>query len=510
MADRVFAVVGETIELYVEAEAHFSGDVLVSFAADVVDNETKVQDIVLFDERLRAEKTAVRTANAPPSVRASLIKWKVNVAKDERFLGRTATLAFTVEGDDEQLGLPLRATSANELRIVSIGVTKNAACMRIMLHEFPKQENGTLTVDRDRLLAVVEALTPAQRRLLVAHAKAKPEGRLVVFLTLIPSGDRRMFADFGGGRESVVPNASFAVFACRDLETEGISLVCFTEHFLINTKNGPTRELLASRQGGKPPTVWRSRDNAAPPKFRIASQLPLAENDGVIWSCLYASNGKNVMRGNTIHGIINTIGCWMLFRNYNWPVSKAREFERLYMRMRQMQAANASVAAIRKFLAEELVKLGYDVVKPAAGEANSSRKYMTLDHNWAYPRFFHDIVGIKYFARTWMFGGPDPLTHERNPAGLDFEPTMKVAELGQPTPTNTPDEEGCTMHDFERRLRNPDKSSRIPIDDTLFRPNVLGFSATRKFIPQTSRFGDMSAAELEACSWADVYLYDGA
>jgi hypothetical protein len=508
MADPIFAVVGETIELYIEAEDHFEGTVTVSFVASVVDEAAKVEDLVLFDETLTAKATTVRTPNAPPEVRASVIAWKVNVAKDERFRGRTATLSFTVEGAGLRDGTPVHAVSTNELQIVSIGVTTNPACLRIMLHEFPNDDLGVPIVDRERLFEEVEKLTPAQRRLLLAHAKASPEGRLVVFLTRIPSGDRRMRADFGGGTESAIPNASFAVFACRDLAKDGISLVCFTEHFLINTKNGSTQLLLASRQDGKPPSEWRSRDNPSPPRFCIASQQPGPDNDGVIWSCIYAANGKNVMKRNTMHGIINTIGCWMLFRNYNWPRDKAREFERVFIRGRQLQGAGASVGAIRKARQAMLTPLGYDVLEATATETNSMTKFAGFDRNFAYLWFFHDIVGVKYFSKLWEFGGPLPINNDFDVAGLNFRKTFPVSEIGKPTPTNTPDELGCTMHSFKNQLRGPDGKPMFKLDDSLLRPNVLGFQTTKKFIPQHARYGDMSAAELKDCAWADLYLYD--
>ena len=507
MADSVIAVTGETIELYVEADDHFGGDVVVSFAASVEDAEAKTEDLVFFEERLQATQTAVRTPNAPPAVKASLIRWKVNVAKDERFRGRTATLSFVVEGDDKALGLPLRAVSTNELHIVSIGVTRNAACLRIMLHEFSKLDKGALVVDRERLDDEVDKLTVAQRRLLLAHAKESPQGRLVVFITRIPTGSRRMCADFGSGAEAAVPNASFAVYACRDLDKDGIQLVCFTEHFLVNTKNGATQLLLASRQGGKAPAVWRNRDNPSPPKFRIASQRPASENDGLIWSCVYAVNGRNVMKNNTVHGILNTIGCWMLFRNYNWPVTHVRQFEQVFLRMRQLHAANVSNEAIRKAVQIMLLPFGYDVPETTATESSSATKFAVFDRNWAYNWFFHDIVGIKYFAKFWRFGGEREITHDVNVAGLEFRKTFSLADAGRPTPTNTADELGCTMHEPDRQLR-VDKKPVFSIDDSLLRPNALGFSATQKFIPQRSRFGDLTAAELEGCAWADVYFYD--
>lgn len=515
MADPIFTVVGDSMDLYVEADDHFVSDVSVSFAASVQDDETKTEDIVFFEETLKAVVTPVRKPNAPPTVKASLITWKVNVAKDTRFRGRTATLTFVVEGAGVK-GNSVHAVSSNELQIVSIGVTDNKACLRIMLHEFPVDVLGLLVVDRERLFAVVEALSVQQRRLLLSHAKATPQGRLVVFITRMASGDRTMHADFGAGTgTSVQPNASFAVFACRDLTKEGITLVCFTEHFLINTANGPTRALLASTQDGKPPAGWRSVDNPKPVQFRIASQLPGHDNDGVMWSCLYAANGKNVMKHNTIHGMINTIGCWMLFRNFNWPREQATGFQRVYTRLRNTLA----VLRRAKFKGRmhpsmqipataELVTLGYDAITPTPGESTSFDKFYLFDRNFAYLWFFHDIVGIRYFARGLDWYSERRIANDRDVTGLTLRATFPLAEAGKATPTNTAAEGDCTTHDVDYRAKFDLKTAPVvPIDNSLWQKNVLGFAASTTFIPARGRYGDLTAAELASCAWADVYLY---
>lgn len=518
MADPIFTIVGDVVELYVEADDNFASTVVVSFAASIENPDDKTEDIVFFDETLAATVTAVRTANAPPTVKASLIQWKVNLAKDDRFRGRTATLSFIVEGAGTT-GNVVHAVSKNELQVVSIGVTTNIACLRIMLHEFPKASNNTFVVDRERLLAVVDALSVQQRRLLLSHAVAKPGGRLVAFITRIPSGNRRMHADFGAGtNQSVQPNASFAVFACQSLTGAGISLVCFTEHFLVNTKNGPTNLLWASRQDGKPAAEWQSVNNPKPIQFRIASQRPGHDNDGVIWSCLFAANGKNVMRGNTIHGMINTIGCWMLFRNFNWPRDKASALEGVYMKLR----ARLLVLRKAKFKGRmhpamqvpgtaELIPVGYDVVLPPTGESTSFDKFYLYDRNFAYLWFFHDVVGIKYFARGLDWYSTLHITNDLNPHGLQFRASFPLIESGKATPTNGADEGDCTTHDVDYRAKfDLQRLPLVPIDDSLWRKNALGFASSTTFIPAHGRFGDLSAAELDACAWADVYLYKDA
>ena len=115
MSDTIFTIVGDEIDLYIEAEDTFS-NVTVSFAASIENPADKTEELVLFDEALIAKPTPVRTANAPPNIKASLIRWKVNLAKDDRFRGRTATLSFTVESAGGA-GKIAHAVSANELQL---------------------------------------------------------------------------------------------------------------------------------------------------------------------------------------------------------------------------------------------------------------------------------------------------------------------------------------------------------------------------------------------------------
>ena len=139
------------------------------------------------------------------------------------------------------------------------------------------------------LQAYIDRLSVQQKKLLL-NRKVVSGGRLVVFITVYRQKPLRMCADFGPGRGSAHPNATFSVFHCTGVDG-GATLVCHTEHFLVNLTNGPTNTWLHSPQRGKAAKDWLKKSNAAPPLFKIGAMFPQPFCDGVLWSRMFTAAG---------------------------------------------------------------------------------------------------------------------------------------------------------------------------------------------------------------------------
>jgi hypothetical protein len=297
-----------------------------------------------------------------------------------------------------------------------------------------------------------------------------------------------MFADnCSGSPVSIHANASMSVFACRG-PGEVVTLVTHTNHFVVNTANGPTRSLLKNSQAGKPPNQWLSPANPSPPKFVVASHAA-AFTDGVIWSRLFTSRGVDVMPGNSIHGMINTIGCWMIFRNYNWPVQLRSQLFRVYAR---------SVRTGRSRAATEhaLAALGYDLpdTGPASPMIGSFDKFLSCDLNYAYNLFFRYVVGVQWFAERSTYYGRFANLH--NTHGLALEKGLLRSELLQ---------ERFLYHDVGTRSKLDGRTFVPP--DSLFTENALGFRTADGFLPDAAWKQNLSGAALPSRTWGDWYFF---
>ena len=495
---------GEKLSLLVEADQFFDPDVTVTFRAFFTDAAGADQEIS-FTESLKAVNAQPRTPGS--TLKASRIDWVANLdkGKNKDAEGRSCTVIFTVTGAGQD-GRRQIAQSADKIIIRPILITTDPRLTRIMIHEFarpkaapPPGDDDPFEFDPAPMQAFLDSLAPQQKKLLLNLKVAKPEGRLVAFITICKQKPLRMCADFGPGSGSAHPNATFSVFHCQGPEKD-VTLVCHTEHFLVNLTNPRTNAWIHAPQKAKPAKEWLKKSNPAPPQFKLGSMLPQEMCDGVIWSRVFTAGGQDIMRGNTMHGIINTIGCWMLFRNYNWPVDKAVSFDRIYRKFLRIDNSG-------KTSKPELAKPenGYDSPgDPAQGLSSSIAKFAAFDMNNAYLWFFHDVVGIKYMSRKWRFA-IDRKVNDFRTHGKIFFNSFPLSKIDQAPKFNLPDESTFAYHDSVQRKR--DDPTFVP-DDTLWRVNALGFKTSEGFLPQTAGiFADLRPAEVDRFTWADLYVY---
>ena len=511
-------VLGETLSLFVESEQAFDPAVNVSFRAFFTDASGADREFT-FSEALQAVPAPART----PGRAASRIEWVANLDKgrNPEAEGRDCTVIFTVSGAGVD-GRRVVSQSTDRIVIRPIVITSDPRLTRIMVHEFSRPKAAPAPDDDDPfefdpapLQAYLASLSPQQKKLLLNLDVAKPEGRLVVFMTVYAQKPLRMEADFGRVG-SVHPNATFSVFHCAGPD-KGVTLICHTEHFLINLRNGRTNVWLHGPQKGKPAREWLKKTNPAPPQFRIGSMLPRRFCDGVIWSRIFTAGGQDIMRGNTMHGFVNTNGCWMLFRNYNWPVDRADKFDVIYRK--HLRLANPDLDA-------ELAKQGYDVplfADDPAVQVDAARssfiKFQDFDRNNAYVWFFHDIVGIKYFSNMWRFSSVR-WVHDFRTHGRIFFNSFPADKVGALPLFGLPEEGTLAYHDDIQR-QDDDRAARNALDpaaraaskpfvadNTLWRENALGFKTAEGFLPETNGiFGNLTRAQAERFTWADLYVY---
>lgn len=510
-------VIGEKLSLLVDAEQFFSGPVVVTFRAFFTD-ENNVDQAFSFTETLTA-------VNAPPrkpgaTLKSSRIAWTANLAKGTRKDAEATAcgVIFTVSGTDAG-GQPVAAQSTDKIIIKPILITKEPKLRRIMVHEFSRPKNPARPDDPDPfefnpapLQTYIDGLSVQQKKMLLNRKVSTPGGRLVVFITVYRQKPLRMSADFGAGSGSAHPNATFSVFHC-DGPDKDVTLVCHTEYFLLNLANGPTKIWLHSPQKGKAAKDWLKKSNLAPPLFKIGAMFPQPFCDGVMWSRIFTASGRDIMRGNTMHGLINTIGCWMLFRNYNWPRSKEAQFDTIYRKtLRPKTFAETDAELARP-------EIGYDAVFDPAGLQSTSRaKFFSFDRNSAYLWFWHEIVGLKYFSDRWRFDN-ERFAHDFQTHGRIFNKSFLFSRADN-TLFNAPDEGTFGYHDVvQRQKADADAAKKLdPVarkkakkfvpDNSLFTNNALGFKTAQGFLPLANgNFGNLAAAQVDQFTYADLHVY---
>jgi len=512
-------VLGETLSLFVESDQPFDAAVNVTFRAFFTDAAGADREFT-FSEALEAVPAQARTAGRS----ASRIKWVANLAKGSNPEAENSdcTVIFTASGAGVD-GRRVVSQSTDRIVIRPIAITSDPRLTRIMVHEFSRPKAAPAPDDDDPfefdpapLQAYIDTLSPQQKKLLLNLKVARPEGRLVVFLTVYRQKPLRMEADFGPRDGSAHPNATFSVFHCAGPE-KPVTLVCHTEHFLLNLRNGRTNAWLHAPQKGTPARDWLKKSNVAPPQFRIGSMLPRAFCDGVIWSRIFTADGQDIMRGNTMHGFVNTIGCWMLFRNFNWPVDRAATFDTIYRK--RLRASGFAAAEA------ELANNGYDVPFKSAdparpgGVQSSLLKFLDFDRNHAYVWFFHDVVGIRYFSDSWRFAS-SRCVHDFRTHGRVFFNVFPPDKVGTLPLFALPDEGTFAYHDEVQRQRADraalgglDPAARAAFkpfvpDNALWRDNALGFKTSEGFLPETNGiFGNLTRSQAERFTWADLYVY---
>lgn len=492
MADNdVLAVTGENVFLLIQGIEQVTGPVNVSFQLRTDGPEIITLDF--WDESLVAE--AADPAAPGQAGSAGRIPWTVNL-NGQFTMPKSPAISiifFSVTGKSAS-GKTINVKAANRLLIPAFKVTSNARLRKLMTHEFPKPKGQDFAFDEAPLQAELDALTPQQRKLL-ATADPGPEGnRLVTFITLVPESDRRMHADTCQADPfSIKPNATFAVFHCQGAGKE-VSLVCFTRYFVFNMINPETNGLVHGAQGKQKADAWLSRANLTPPQFKIGCFARPQFTDGTLWNRVYAPNGNNIMGGNTMHGIINTVGCWMLFRNYNFPKQGTDgkpiedEMDRILNRLvRHMRKGNKGDRA--QVLAA-LKAVGYD-------DNDSIAKFTDGDANHAYAMFFRYVVGVRFFSET-MFKrnlANDKFAHQRV-----FAKKIDKAVVDKYVADNG--DGAFIYHDADDRLKQ-DKAFKV--DDSLLGPNALGFQACKRFCDAFAK--NLKKGELADRTWTDLYLY---
>ena len=510
------AIVGEPTDLYVETDEALQSDVTVQFRAQFTDDKGAA-GLKEWQEQLTAAST---TPHEPLTGKpAFLIKWRANYPGNQKDLTFSPVLRFIVQGRGAGGNQVIGPSQHLIVLRPAIAITTNPGLTRIMLHEFAKLSgvapSQTVVFDPGPLQQFLDGLSFEQKKLLVNYDPGSSGNRLVIFVSIYPATDaRRMGADLTQESTPAIANAQFSVFHCQG-PGKVVALVCHTAHFLVNMRNGDTQKLINGPQDGRPASDWQSKTVTKPVRFMIASVLPQQFTHGVIYSRIFTATGKDVMKGNTMHGMINTVGCWMLFQNFNWPRAKFNDFDAVYrLTYRPMaQAGSVNWNQVRSRLAA----LGYDANQRdlALGLSSSLEKFLNFDRNYAFLWFFHDLVGIKYFSsgfEGWAYfndrtsaEGEVRFANDFHTSGLQFEKTFPLARASDPPFNIKPDEAGFQAFDpVIRRKTDPHFST----DDSLLTTNILGFQTATRFTPQNRGvFADVSVAELAACSWADLYIF---
>jgi hypothetical protein len=350
-----------------------------------------------------------------------------------------------------------------------IVVTPNDQMHRIMRHEF---SNGT-EFDPAPLHAYLNTLTEQQVRLLLSYPRQKYLGRqrLVVFVTLDPANTNLpMCADECDSAATLInSNSHFAVFRC-DGAAQFVSLVCYTREF----------NLFRGRPKLDP------RDSANPTVYKVSamnmSHVPSGEGD-TIWNRVSRvgsgdrgtaiSGGDDTHAPNSLHGMINTQGCWMLFRNYNWYQPEQAAFTQVYRDFRRSRAGMTDALRAR------LTSLGYAESDPAL----INQRFLALERNYAYTWFTRDIIGIDYFSTN-------PFVNDTNVDGAN-----KLTLFPSPPPAT-----GFNSHSWGSRHKT---ERSFQMTRSLWTENALGFRTAEDF----AHFAGRVTTKLESRSWADLYVF---
>ena len=505
------AIIGEPTALIVRTDQPIKDRVDIHFEATFPGSpgeSVKWEEVKVFAGGVSPEPV--------PNKHTYLMTWKAEWKGTPEQLDKGPLLRFTVHGVGTAGGKVV-GTSSDVLALRRpIEITSKNELIRIMLHEFSSPSGGgNFQFNKEPLKRFLQSLTMQQKKLLLDHPVAGSGHRLVVFITLYPPTQARLMgADFTDEPSPAIPNASFSVFHCQG-PGKVVTLVCHTEHFLVNLHNPDTQKFVKDPQANVPAEQWQSKSTNAPVRFKIAALAPDEKfMRGVVLHRVFTAKGNDVMRGNTIHGMINTKGCWMLFRNFNWPKLKYRELDKIYRETFRPMRERPNWPVLRKKLAE----VGYDAEPGTTTLSSSLEKFLNYDRNYAYDWFNHDLVGIKYlsnafdgwgyFASTQKAEGDVHFDNDYKTHGETFEKQFPYSEDGKKPSNNLPEEGSNAYYDpFVRKKVD----SKFIVDDTLWRPNVLGFQTTTKFAPITGasnqRFGHLDEPKIQACSWADLYVY---
>jgi hypothetical protein len=228
--------------------------------------------------------------------------------------------------------------------------------------------------------------------------------------------------------------------------------------------------------------------------LKICAVVPVKKEAWNVWHRIVTSNGTDVMPGapelmnNSMHGEINTQGCWMLFRNYNWPRANYDAFEEAYRKFYRNEEYP------HPQFRERLSVLGYST-NGVCTDANYF-KALGWDKNRAYTRFTRHVVGIKYFSENRYHG-------LYNTDGEQFHPTATQDYMSSVLSNSN-------AHNFQDALANQttgfsEVAELITASDSLFDDSRLNFRRQQRWAPTLTRNKVTQPAE---SSWADLVLFE--
>ena len=478
------AVVGQPMSLTFESSKDMAGPVAASFIAHELtsDAATDVSEQPVAASWTETLDTKPAPGGAKAGTKRWIASWTAGVESKKAKIPDKTHLVRVVLRKSQGAG-STQAPALNLVRVPGIAVTDNPDLHEIMIHEFAKPSGASWAFDAEPLRAFIGTLTPEQRSLLCSYDR----DRLVVFISLRGHKlDRPMYADNCGiqgtdRRRSVLSTADFSVFHCSK-KGNRVVLVCHTEYFCMNAGNSvkepdrpDTRKLLAAAYHGLSPAAKTPRKYllaAEPHDLVVYMRLlngggPLQVRTGTV------ATGESVMGNNYIHGIVNTMGCWMLFRNYNWPIPVRDRFLSIYIR--DYRSTNKEDVARLK-----LAHLGYDVETATATHSSSIEKWRDWDQNYAYSFFLERVVGIAFFSRS-DFEDPPPYrpnlhrTHGHVAAGPAMQFDDKAFPVGRRFPGNS---EGYDFHNKQKAAFSGNlkwKTNR----DYVWQQNALGYKTAR-------------------------------
>jgi hypothetical protein len=340
-----------------------------------------------------------------------------------------------------------RIKAANEFRIPGIAVTADPEMREIMLHEFNEETHPGLKdwrFKRKPLEDFIKTLTVEQRKNL-CRVRGIDDSNcrdMVVFITL--RGTRTthpMYSDntpaLGKVRWQVYANADFSLFR-RGPVGHRITLECHTEYFCVNNNNLDKKYGVETKAFLQAAHNYNKMDPNHPNPWRLLLTAEQHEyciyfwvlNDFKNYDCRVDGKvtatvrpGETIMVGNNIHGGINTKGCWMLFRNYNWPIVCRDRFLNIYLNDLREKGRDGNDSQ----LLAKLEKLGYDEKNDNFVRSSSYFKFVGYDRNHAYTYFCRYVLGVKFYSSGGFTNLYQTHGHTKDETKLsDFPPLPTV------------------------------------------------------------------------------------
>jgi hypothetical protein len=518
-------------DVWLYLEKQMTGPVTLSIEVSAVINGTElITDF--WDENAEAEAYTPDpndTSGTIPSTVQTKIKWTVHTSASNvtspaphPMPDRRSTVHVRVyPGHNAATSDPVVINSGvnviRDIAVPGLKLTDNNVLCTIMLHEFG-DTNGKL--DTKKILDIAGNLTTQQRMLLANYGEEGTDGRMVTFLTLQPrpSGNSfKMHIDLSGFTNTIMSNTIMIVYHCSAPGND-IVVVSVTQYIYIGLVNNHTATLFkTTTKAYGDPQVWLDRTNAAPPRFYIGSLI----HEGYAWNQIFHSNGKNIMPGNFVHGMINTFGCWCFFRNFNWPQSVAGKFDRIYT----LYYRNA---LSKKATREKLAALGYNCNAETNGSdelCSSLDKFFAFDRNFAYTWFMRNVAGISYYSVRSFMSDPQKtaycdckshkhsIAHDHNLVCADnpdgsLEATLNLGQVSNDGPQSGLEADFISSHSDSGKYVNHFIEDRwrdepsFRATSSLLTDNALGYTPQSSFAVPAGNLVDIKAQ-----TWCDCYFY---